>query len=243
MHISILQKKPEPPVASANAARTELKDRLRAIAALLQQRQAVADKDTAALSKLDGAKRAAAKVAEIRADIDRALADALYAEAEPPDLSTQRAALAEAERNSADRAADARAIEAVRGRYAADVTKLNDQLRALQEQTPRLVHAAAVEEMVALAPEFRAAEEALRAVHFKVFTRAALADQLAMSERMGVFQGVGLFGDLNVTRPNHEAFRRGSADAWTRQQEHNNECKAVDVAADQLHRSLLTGEA
>jgi hypothetical protein len=71
----------------------------------------------------------------------------------------------------------------------------------------------------------------------------ALADQLAMTERLGVFYGVGQYGELNITRPNHEAFRRGAPDPWTAQQQHNAECKAVQVAADQLHLAMLNGES
>jgi len=241
MAISLFKTLPVQP--SAKPARAALQDNLNMIAALRTKDHAVVAKDEAARVKQQSVSAAAAQVAVLRAAIDKLIADALYAEVPVPDLSEQRRALTDAERRHEGYVAEARAVTAVRGRYAADRTRMTDEIKALQNLTPQLVHAAAVEEMTALASEFRAAEEALRAVHFKVFTRAALADQLAMSEHIGAFQGVGFYGDLVISRPNHEAFRRGSADPWTRQQEFNAEVKALDVAADQLHRALLTGEA
>jgi hypothetical protein len=229
--------------AAAKSACAALNDTLRAVTALNAKRQAVIEKDDTARKKQDALAESAAQVATIRTAIDKALADAIYAESDAPDLTDQRRALADAERKQEGRAAEARALTAVRSRYQADSKNFADQIKALQDQTPELVHAAVVEEMAELASEFRAAEETLRAIHFKVFTRAALADQLAMSEQLGVFQGVSAFGDLQITRPNHDAFRRGSADPWTKQMEFNAEVKALDVAADELHRTLLTGEA
>lgn len=229
--------------APGKPARAALDDNRRAISALNEKRESVNEKDNAALKKQEALAASTAQPAELRAAIDKALADALYADAPPPDLSEQRRALADAERKHESHAAEARALTAVRNRYAADRARFTDEIKALQDQTPRLVHAAAVEEMAALASEFRAAEEAMRDIHFKVFARVALADQLAMSEHLGVFQGVSAFGDLQITRPNHEAFRRGSADPWTAQQEFNAEVKALDLAGDQLYRKLLSGEA
>jgi hypothetical protein len=239
MAISNLFKQPQSHVATGKPARAALQDNLRAVTALNAKRQAVIEKDDTARKKQEALAASAAQVAALRAAIDKALADAIYGESEPPDLTQQRRALADAERAHETSAAEARAMTTVRSRYAADSARFTDEIKTLQNLTPSLLHGATVEEMVGLADEFRAAEEALREVHKRVFTRVALADSLAMSERLGVFYGVGQYGELNVTRPNHEAFRRGSADPWTAQQAHNAECKAVDVAADQLHRTLL----
>jgi hypothetical protein len=238
MAISLF-KKPHSDAEAGKTARAALQDHLLAITTLNERRQSVTVKDDTARKKQEALAASTAQPAQLRAAIDKALADALYAEAPSPDLSEQRRALADAERKHEGHAAEARALTAVRGRYAADRTRMTDEIKALQNLTPQLVHAAAVEEMAALATEFRAAEESLRAIHFKVFTRAALADRLAMTEHLGVFQGVSAFGDLQITRPKHDAFRRGSADPWTAQQEFNAEVKALDVAADKLHRELL----
>lgn len=243
MAISNLFKQQQSHGAAAKPARAALQANLNMITALRTKDQAVIEKDEAARLKHQALSATAGQVAALRAAIDKALADALYLESAPPDLSEQRRALADAERKQEGYAAEARALTAVRSRYTADRKRFTDEIKGLQSLTPQLVHAATVEEMVALASEFRAAEEALRAVHFKVFTRTALADQLAMTEHLGTFQGVSAFGDLQITRPNHNAFRRGSADPWTRQQEFNAEVKALDAAADELHRALLTGEA
>jgi hypothetical protein len=120
------------------------------------------------------------------------------------------------------------------------IKDLRTQAQEHEIRTPVLQHAALIEELVALAPEFRAAEEALRAIHFKVFVRVALSDQLAMGNSLGIFFGWGMFGALHLSRPDHPAFQRYSPDPSTAQQEREAELRALDAATAELNHKMLT---
>jgi hypothetical protein len=239
MELSLFKKLP---VQAPHPHAAALQDTKRAISALQDKMRAVVEKDTAARNEIQAADAAAGQVTQLRVAIDQIVADARYREVAPPDLTEQRRALADAVSRHERRAAVATSARAVRPRYAADLATINAEVRTLCDQLPRLVHAAAVEEMVELAVEFREKEESFRAVHARVFARAALADRIAMAEKMGVFQGAAVFGDMYVSRPNHPAYKRGSADPWTAKVERDTEWRALDSEADRLHHTLLTGE-
>lgn len=128
------------------------------------------------------------EVNRLRAGIDKALEQQRYYGTEV-DIKGQQRALIAAER------------ELAQIKPGIDVTVLATEIRRLDGETLRLVHAEVIESMAADREEFEAVERAYRAVHRKVFTKATAADRLATQNGFGVFVGSALYAELHVTRP------------------------------------------
>jgi hypothetical protein len=228
--------------SAVGPALSALQSHRRKIKALENKRQSVIEKEAAARRDCEVAAAAAARVSHLSTAIDQVLADSRYNEVEVPDLTDQRRALADAARDHETRAATARAAESARHRYAGDIGTFNSELKLLYEQTRHFKRAAQLEGLASLAPRFRAAEDALIAIHFEVFACVALLDQDSMANGLGEFYGWGAFGDLLISRPRHGTFQHGPTDPWEAKLAHDAQWRALDVAAAKLNDSLLNGE-
>jgi len=228
------------PEQSATPHRDALRAHLREAQELSRQQQIAVGKSAAARSDMDASSAAASRVTALRGQIDQLLGDARYAGTALPDISVQERELLAAEKEHARLSIIARAAASASDRFRQDFDALTAKNREHQQALPALLHSAAVERMAALAAEFRQKEEALREVHARVFSCVVLADQLSRENGLGVFFGARLFGELNISRPHHDAFHRGSTDAWTAKLERDAEGLAVEKAAEELGRMLLT---
>lgn len=233
---ALFRNQPETPATPHRAA---LKAHLRAAAELSRQQQVAVGKSAAARSDVDAAAAAASRVTSLRGQIDQLLGDARYSGTALPDISLQERELLAAEKEHARLAIIARAAAAASDRFRADFDALTAKYREHQQALPALLHATVVEAMAELAGEFRAQEEALRAIHAKVFSHVVLADQIARENGLGTFFGARAFGDLFISRPAHEAFQRDSQDAWTAKQARDQSGVEVEQQAEALGRELL----
>lgn len=236
MAVSLFKKTPaEAPTPHRDALRSHS----RGAQKLFRQRQLVISKIANAKNDVDAAAAGAANVERLRAEIDRLLGDARYAGADLPDVSGLERELLAAEKQATKLSLVGRAAASAASRFTADSERLAQEYREHAKGLPGLLHAAVVEQMQGLASEFRAQEEALRAIHAKVFAHVVLADQLARENGLGVFFGARLFGELNISRPQHDAFHRGSTDVWAAAQERDQSGVEVEQQAEALSRELL----
>lgn len=115
-------------------------------------------------------------------------------------------------RARADRLADRRRVaEAVLAKVRAEQQRTRTEMTSCAEQLPAQQHAAVMEHLHAIAPEFIAAEQAYMAAQAKVFGAARLADHLARQQlaagkaHLGWAGGVNV-GDLFYPRPQGSEF-------------------------------------
>jgi hypothetical protein len=216
------------------AAELDALDSMNVERSKLNTRMAQIRNDKAATEEAEG------RLQGMRDGIDIALAEARINDAPAPDVSEQRRALADAEKQIVGMRENVRVNALLLPRLQATF----DQLTTLSEQTKpkitRMVWYACQEEMASHAAELAAAEEMLRAVHRKVFIAAKAADNIAQASRYGQFVASGRFGDLNISKPLHGAF---FLNAQTPEQEHN--ARIADVTAlareaDQFINYLLS---
>lgn len=219
----------------------ELKMHLREIAAVNDLRTELSRKHELCQQDVGAAEAAAARVQALRGEVDAVLADARYRGADAPDVSDKQrelvAAVAEADRL----ASVARAAEAAGRRYVLDASGLNIRLDALRQKTPRLIHAALIEKIIATAPAFREAEEQFRATVRDTMRLALAADTIALANGFQQFCASGAYGDFFIPRPPFDPFRRGPivGDAYAVQQEHVADLRRLQCEADAVVMELL----
>jgi hypothetical protein len=202
--LHLLVRTPEP----SQPARSALRSHMAQVAKVNADRQAIASRDGDSRRDIDAAEQQHRMVATLRDAIDSARADAVYSNTAPPSSLLDQENRLKAEQAKLDRLeVKARAAVAVHTRYQADLTRLTEQVQALNKQVPALLHAALLEEIADHAAELQAAEERLRAVHRRVFVIATAADALARSHSLGMFIDSQSFSSLNIPKPRHSAFK------------------------------------
>jgi uncharacterized membrane protein len=233
-------KKPAPAV---NPQRAALDANLRAIIDARAKLAPITEKDRAAQADIAAADEAEQRVATLRGEIDQLVADAQYAGAPPPDLSSKHRALDAAESAFKAATAKARAATVLRQRYAADITAIHEETRKYTKDTTKLLWEAAREELANLAPEYQAAERTFRDVARRVFAAAKAADRISLSQSYGQFVASGTIADLHISRPDHPAFVDPTLTPEQAHAQRIEYLRSIDEAADTLVGRLLTHNA
>jgi hypothetical protein len=122
--------------------------------------------------------------------------------------------------------------------YGVTAADLHQQKAEHDAKTHGLVRDAAIEELLAMASEFRELEEQFRAFHKRVYARLGLLDPA---------YGFGTFGSLFISRPldpsdpskPHPAYARGPTDHYQAGLARDQELWAMDAAVDACKRELL----
>lgn len=205
-----------------------------------------------ALQAAAAARRAAVDAAaneatRLQSSIDKQMAAAHQAGLPDPDLTAERAALAEATRNAT------RLTEIMRGTVSEKtgdtmaVDNINAHLRALYAQTDRLIEAALAEMLVDAAPAYLAVEEYFLKSHRALAAIAAAKNHMAMRNHSGQFTPMG---QLTIPRPQAPPFIPVFANDFERGRwlaaelaREQSEAQALTVAAEALiHRlSFIEG--
>jgi hypothetical protein len=156
---------------------------------------------------INAAASMSAAIRSKRESIDARLADARYSDAPAPDVTADRQALAQLEKQFERVAELARVGQVVKPKLQADIEALTAKRTELRPTSNRLLYEAALEEGASHAAEYLAAREAMRRLAHKAFAPFVAAEGISKTCAFGGFFDAVLFHDLFIPLPNHPAYR------------------------------------
>jgi hypothetical protein len=203
MALSIVQQTPK----QLSPHRQALADNMRAIRALREKLNTIAERDRAAAADIALCDATQQQIASVQQEIDTQRANAIYSGESPPDVSKQEKKLAHLSQLLKTQSDTARAATLIRAKYSAELTIIHHAISERAKAQPQLLFDAVLEDCLApLAAEFLAAEQAFLAVHKKVFAAALAVDTYAKENQNGRYVNSGNIDLLRISRPSHPAF-------------------------------------
>ncbi|SRR5579859_347664 len=169
--------------------------------------------------------------------IAAAEADDRYHQRPTRDLSAERKALADIENHLKRASEAARVGHLVLDKLQADTEALSRKRAELRVTRDTLLREAAIEEAESYMGQYLAAREAMIAVAHKAFGALLAADTITKEQRVGVFQGSGLYQDLNIPLP--PAFNPNPLGPEAAQRARNEDLAQVGREAETLVNALL----
>jgi hypothetical protein len=203
------------------------------------QRRTLAERAGALIDSINAADTSAKAVASARAALDaKQVAAVVAGDANPPDLTAEREALAQLEGRHAileHRAAIARAArDELTAKSAA---LLQNEYRPLQPALSPMIVDALVERMQSYAPALAEAERAYRAILRKTFLYACAIDAVSSTNRLGVFVGAERYTQHVPQLPIGEPFDR----LCPNRLDSNADFLKLQTEAEQLIGKILRG--
>jgi hypothetical protein len=220
--------------------RAALKDNLLALRSLRAQVDALSTKDRAAAADQALCEATSGEIQTLQDAIDKANAEARYADGRPPDLKREHQQLHDAQARHKAQAAVAREATHVRAKFAADIARLNHTLSEHARAQPLLLFNALRDDLASLAAEFLEKEQAFLDVHKRAFAAALAVDVISKEHSFGQFVNSGSINDLHLSRPSLPAFVRDAT--LTVEQQHaarNAYIRSASEGAAQLVQELL----
>jgi hypothetical protein len=197
---------------------------------------------SARIKQINGAIKRAddlqARIQAITDSIAAAEADDQYHGLRVRDQSAERGRLTELENELKPASEAARVGKLVLAKLQADTEALSKKRAELKGTTDTLLREAAIEEALSLKTEYLAARAAMLAVARKMFGALLAADTITKEQRVGVFQGSGLYQDLNIPLP--PAFNPNPLGPEAAQRARNDDLAQVGHEAATLVNALLT---